>query len=428
MSINTNNFNLEYSNKIYEYEKQTTNYIITEIYRSNLFYRLQNKILKYREKYLSNIVKINPLIDINDKINYMSIGFTTDLLTILICNHKFNSNFDTIFDNISPFNKQSLYNYFEVEKCIFIIDNIKKMIYNIFPKLEKKYIKYYKKLKHRIKFFDNIKYDIQYEKITDKTYIIKLKISDSNLHYINNLKYNNELIISNHIFIHLIKLYNIKNLNNFTSDEILDNNIIGFIYILFNRYNIFSSGNNQGSVLPSFKKFLKTYFNIKIELFGSPLNTSNTNYGSFFYDIDKYFGSLGNFFDINIKKGYYEINPPFDKCLIDKIFDKLLKDLINAENNKEALLFCLIIPKSYFINRNYDKLTKKFNYFFKHSILFNKDKFPYIRYNKTFTKTLVSPIVDTYIIILHNSNICPFVQTNIKKFRELVNNWTKKII
>ena len=78
-------------------------------------------------------------------------------------------------------------------------------------------------------------------------------------------------------------------------------------------------------------------------LFGQYLNSNLKYFCSLFYDIEWIFGSLNNYFDTNIKSGYYEINPPFDKCLIDNMFDKLSNDLINAENNKQPLLFCLII-------------------------------------------------------------------------------------
>ena len=425
-TIDTNNFKLDYINKRYNYINK--NKIIIEIYRCNLFNRLQKKLLIYYNKYLENILKKNPSADITDKRKYLGLGYSTDLLSIFICNHKFNSDLDIIFDDTSPFNKTTLYNYIERDYCITTNESTRLMIYKIYPKLDFTYIKYYKKLKNRINTLKNIQYNIIHENINNEI-IITLDIEKNNSKFLNKLNYNNKLIIPNHIFTHLVKLFNTNILNNYTSSEILDNVVIEYIYILFNRYNIFSSGNNQASVLPSFKKFLKTYFNIKIELFGSPLNTSNNNFGSYFYDIDKYFGSLGDFFNININRGYYEINPPFDKCLINNMFDKILNELLLAENNKEPLLFCLIIPHSYFIiNKNKYNLYLKssmYKMFFKYDILLNKEQFPYIRYNKTFTKTIVSPIVDTHILLLHNTYISIYVQNNVNIFEELLNNWLK---
>ena len=431
VTINTNNFKLEYINKTYKYKNE----ILIEIYRSNLFNRLQKKLSKYYNKYLESMLKKDPSTDITDKNKYFGIGYSIDLLSIFIFNHKFNSDLDVIFDNISPFNKKSIYNYIERDNCINVNKSNRTMIYKIYPKLNESYIKYHKKLENRINFLKHIQYNIIHENINNE-FIITLNIKKDDSNFLNNLEYRNKLIIPNHIFTHLVKLFNTNILKNYTSSEILDDIVIEYIYILFIRYYTFSSGNNQASVLPSFKKFLKTYFNIKIELFGSPLNTSNNNFGSFFYDIDKYFGSLGNFFNINIKKGYYQVNPPFDKCLINSIFAKIMDELLISENSKEPLLFCLIIPHSYFIINKYKNIKNKYNLclnsnmykmFFKYDILLKKEQFPYIRYNRTFNKTIVSPIVDTHILLLHNNYINTYVQNNVNIFKELVNNWIKHV-
>jgi hypothetical protein len=287
------------------------------------------------------------------------------------------------------------------------------MIYEVIPKIGKKYIKYFKKLKKNHYLWNN-EYKIYYE-IVNNNVVINIEIFNLNP----KINYKKYIELPLHIFKHLIKLYNTKNLNNFTSDEVLDNKVIDYIYILFNRYYIFSSGNNQGSILPSFKKILKTYLNIKIELFGSPLNTSNTNYGSFFYDIDKYFGSLGSFFNMDIKKGYFEINPPFDRCLIKQMFNKLDGFLLNAEKENNPLLFCIILPKSYMDN---NKINNKY---IKYNIYLTKEQFPYIRYGRKFKKTIVSSIVDTYILIIHNNYISNYVKNNLNNFRNLLHEWIK---
>ena len=44
MEINTNNFNLIYNNKIYDYESITNNYIILDIYRLTLYEKLKHKL------------------------------------------------------------------------------------------------------------------------------------------------------------------------------------------------------------------------------------------------------------------------------------------------------------------------------------------------------------------------------------------------
>lgn len=405
MIIDTNNFYIKYNDIEYE-----TN-IIKELYRLYYYDRLQYKLKIYLKKYILNLIKDNPDIDISNNKLYLTKELAIDLMSLLIFNHKFNSN-DPIFDNISPFTYEKIYKYIEIDNCLIsYAKSIKEMIYNVIPKLGKKYIKYYKKLRRDIKK----EYKIDYE-IIENNIIIKIEIYNLDP----KINYKKSIDIPTHIFKHLVKLYNTKTLNRYDSDEVLDNKVLDYIYILFNRYYIFSSGNNQGSVLPSFKKLLKTNFNIKVELFGSPLNTSNTNFGSFFYDIDKYFGSFGNFFNLDIKRGYFEINPPFDKCLINKMFNKLNKFLINAEKYKNPLLFCIILPKSYMNN---NKITNKY---LKYNIFLTKEQFPYIRYGRTFKKTIVSPIVDTYILIIHNDYISNFVKYNLNNFKNILNEWIKK--
>ena len=136
------------------------------------------------------------------------------------------------------------------------------------------------------------------------------------------------------------------------------------------------------------------------------------------------FGSIGNYFDTKLIRGYYELNPIFDKCVITKVFIKSLNELIIANNNKEALLFCYIIPESYLKT---NKLPQNIKQFMKYNILLDKNKFPYIRYSRTFNKTLVSPIVNTYIIICSTEYINKYVQFNLTNFNNLLTEWTDKI-
>ena len=64
-------------------------------------------------------------------------------------------------------------------------------------------------------------------------------------------------------------------------------------------------------------KYLNDRFNIEIEGFASPINSqlikisSDKKFCSIFYDTDKYFGSLGNFFDLNISNKSICVNPPY---------------------------------------------------------------------------------------------------------------------
>ena len=127
---------------------------------------------------------------------------------------------------------------------------------------------------------------------------------------------------------------------------------------------------------------------------------------------------------MNIIRGYYEINPPFDNCIINNIFINCLKFLRKAENNKEPLLFLFVLPISYFINKK-SKLSL-FKDFLKFNILINKKKFPYIRYSRNFKDTVVTPIVDTKIFICSTNYISEYTKINIKNFNNILSKWIKK--
>ncbi|SBS81103.1 conserved Plasmodium protein, unknown function [Plasmodium ovale curtisi] len=58
---------------------------------------------------------------------------------------------------------------------------------------------------------------------------------------------------------------------------------------------------------------------INMECFSSPFNAILPKYCSFCPDIDKFFGSSGNFFNFEFYSGAYEVNPPFDIFLINKL-------------------------------------------------------------------------------------------------------------
>jgi len=418
--INTNSFVIHYIDKKLDYQTLSNNYIILEIYRSRMYKKLKKKLKKKFNIQYDNIKNKNQLFEINNKDNFVTYPLLLDIMSIFIMNHIFNSKLDPIFDNHSPFKKSLIKKYFK-NRCIpTLTDNVILSIIEILPKISKTYKKYYVKINEKIKILNDIKYEIKYE-IIQKTVFIYLQI-ENNIILGKNFKYNNILPISLHIFQHLIKLFNTKVLNNFTSNDILDVKVIEYIYMIFNRYNMISSGNNQASLLPSFKKILKDKLNIKVELFGSPINTSTSNFGSIFYDIEHVFGSIGNIFDTKIQKGYYEVNPIFDKCLIDKLLNKCTKELIEAQINKNQLLFLFILPYSFF---RYSNIPHKMNKYIKYSIILQKEEFPYIRYNRDYTETNVSPIVITRLIICHTSHINDYVKYNVENFTNIINNWKK---
>ena len=238
-----------------------------------------------------------------------------------------------------------------------------------------------------------------------KNDLIILSLKDQNLSF--------SIHIS--LYKHLLKNYSIRNYNiyeNITQDVSWINEFDERIFILFCRYNYLFSGSTQASIQPQLKKRLLEMLNIKIELFASGINSSYTTYCSLFYDIEKYFGSLGSFFKTEIKAGYYEINPPFEKDIIDNMFNKLYSELNLAEKNKRPLLFFIIIPQINLMNIKY---YNKMSNFLKFKKKFDKSEFLYMYYDETFSYAITRNIIDTYILIYHTSFIKEAVKKNVTK-------------
>ena len=113
------------------------------------------------------------------------------------------------------------------------------------------------------------------------------------------------------------------------------------IFCLLYRYAYLDADNQQLAINLNFKKNLQQHFNIDIEMFGSGINRFFNNYCSLFYDIEKYFGSLGNFFNINPIQGFYMANPPYD----EELMENMAISIVNAlDNTKYPLGFIITVP------------------------------------------------------------------------------------
>lgn len=121
--------------------------------------------------------------------------------------------------------------------------------------------------------------------------------------------------------------------------SLYDSKLNPIVYILrmILRYKSILAGNQHWNFPYQFYKFMNKNYNIKLEGFSSPLNSqlvlldNNASFCSLFYDTDKYFGSLGDIFSLDVKK-YYEsyiktndkhlsvlLNPPFTNILFQKM-------------------------------------------------------------------------------------------------------------
>jgi hypothetical protein len=82
------------------------------------------------------------------------------------------------------------------------------------------------------------------------------------------------------------------------------------------------------------------------ECFASPLNRSFDSFSSLFVSRDCFFGSRGNFFDMNVGEegGSYEANPPFDPSTVHKMFVRI-RELLDGVGSGKPASFVVVLPK-----------------------------------------------------------------------------------
>lgn len=136
--------------------------------------------------------------------------------------------------------------------------------------------------------------------------------------------------------------------NNLLSKNIYSNQDDNFFYknilCIAIRYNTLNSLNQQLAVNPDFYNYLKLNFNVNFELFGSSFNNFFDNYCSLYYDLEHNFNSKGSFSNLEIIKGFYVANPPFDENIMLLMAKKLLTSLGKSEKNNQPLSILITIP------------------------------------------------------------------------------------
>ena len=212
-----------------------------------------------------------------------------------------------------------------------------------------------------------------------------------------------------------ISIYN-KLTNIYTGNkEEIDNYIWAIIY----RYQLLGSNNHQLAVLPNIMGRLKQDFNLNFECFASTINSTFNNYCSIYYDLEKWFGSVGSFFDIIPIKGTFGFNPPYQTDIITTGLTKILNFLNNTD---EDLTFIITIPiwdakgKKIMLEKYNNEKYNNIDYgefkiidtvlsskYFKEHKMISKDQFTYIDHNFLLFKN--KTIQNTYVIILSNITI-----------------------
>ena len=210
----------------------------------------------------------------------------------------------------------------------------------------------------------------------------------------------------------------------------IDNLMDTIIWIILFRYQLLSSNNNQLAVLPKIYDKMKQDFNLSVECFASAINASSNYFCSIYYDIEKYFGSIGNFFNIVPIRGTFSFNPPYQFDVISNGVNKIIKHM---DNSNEQLSFIITIPiwdnegKQIMANNmiennnniiNYDDFEimieiKKSKYF-KGLRMISKDDFTYMDHNFYLFKN--KTIQNTYVIVMSNYECNYIEQINLYNF------------
>lgn len=113
------------------------------------------------------------------------------------------------------------------------------------------------------------------------------------------------------------------------------------IFCLLLRYETLMGNAHQFAMNPEFKNALRNKYNIDFECFASSINVHYKNYCSLFYDIERDFGSFGNFYLIKYKRGFYIANPPYEEKLLELMVKKFIK---SCQESKEPLSFSFGLP------------------------------------------------------------------------------------
>ena len=170
------------------------------------------------------------------------------------------------------------------------------------------------------------------------------------------------------------------------------------ITCLLLRYNsLGSDGNQMGIPIQVKDKFKKC--GIDFEGFASSLNHHYKYFCSMFYDIEKYFGSLGPFQNIDYIRGIFMVNPPYEKNLLNIMVAKINKSLAKS---KENLCFIFGTPTW----GNYKEITfhdkaRKSKFYKKHYEFGDYEVLWYNFFNDIYTKI---PSSTRYILANYNMN------------------------
>ena len=133
------------------------------------------------------------------------------------------------------------------------------------------------------------------------------------------------------------------------------------IYCLLIRYNTLHSLGHQWGIPTNIKDELRDKFKINFECFASSFNHYYKYYCSMFYDIEKYFMSIGYFQNVTYIKGFYIANPPYDNDLLAEMVNTFLYSL---DKTDKKLSFMFGLPNwNKYLDYKLPEITKNSKYF-----------------------------------------------------------------
>jgi len=191
----------------------------------------------------------------------------------------------------------------------------------------------------KITTFPTYKYDIEY---LDSIKTIKIKVENKS---------------------YSIKTYNSIKLKKYPKKYVIPM-VLQYMSIRF--------GSQHWSIPQIEYDWLYNNYNVRYEAFASPLNSrligkTNAKFCSLFYKYDKPFGSMGDFFNVNMlikKKCNWVCNPPFIEQILEKAAKKCLMTIKHAKQQKFEIMIFFIMPNwtdsnAYQILNNYKDVKYK---------------------------------------------------------------------
>jgi hypothetical protein len=190
-------------------------------------------------------------------------------------------------------------------------------------------------------------------------------------------------------------------------------NIDNIILCLLIRYYILSSKGNQWAMPNKVKEEFRKEYGVNFECFASSFNHYYDYYCSIFYDIEKYFMSLGPLQNIKYISGFYMLNPPYVEDTLIMMTNIILKSI----NSKKELSFMFGLPN--WTNFPVLENVKKSKYLTK-NVEIGDGKVDWVDHMTLETKR--TPKNNRYLI----QNELGKKNNNPEKFEEILNNfWIK---